>query len=922
MKIGEGRVCRKRPIGGGRLLLLFLLAAVHSFSLLALEPSRPLDKFLLRNWTTREGLASDTIVSLAQSGDGCLWIGTAKGLCRFDGLTFTRQKGHPLHRDVEERGMALFTGPGNRLWLVTLDGIFRFHNRQFVRVRLNDGQTAERMKRLFRDTRGNLWLVTGSGALSRWQNQRFEPLGSVGNLKIQAISAIMEDLGGDLWLGSREEGLFKLKKRAFIPFNGAGLAGRSYGVLCLAQDRRGTVWVGTDRGLWQLEGGQTKVYSLDHGLSHPQVTGILEDCHGSIWLGTPDGLNRLYRDAGGTVTIESRLRGCAVTALLEDGEKNLWLGTRHSGLKQLRDSTFGAYSSEDGLSLPVWSLFEDSTGTTWVGSGAGGLFYFANGRFFPLLPEDPLLTAGITAIAEDHEGALWLGTNGRGLLRLQGNQLTHFSAREGLSNPYIWTLCADRRGALWIGTANGLNRCRRDIFKTFTTEEGLLSNRVVNVYEDSRGDIWVATFKGLHVLRGGRFERAALETFFPGIPVSAIYEDSRRTFWIGTYGREFKRLRPDTVSSFILDSPREINIVSRILEDDRQNLWLCTNGGVFRVSKASLEGRQGRKISRAHLTFFDETDGLPSADCSYLTKNAAIKTRSGDLWVATKKGIAVTNSRMVKIDPLPPTAVIEKIVVDQTVFYPLEEGNVFDDAASIAIHFTAPTFVAPAGLTFKYTLTGLNEAWFTLEHGATRAAVYEDLPAGDYRFRVKAGDRNGAWSGEEASLRFTLKRSFWPTARFWAFVLGIALVILIIGYWLVKKLWLTKGKKYRQPILDADRAKAYLKKLDDLLEVDKVYLDENLSLQILAQKMSIAPYRLSRLINERLGQSFPDLVNSYRVGAAQKMLADPRYRDKTILDIGLEVGFNNKVVFNKAFKKYTHLTPSQYRKRHLDDRTL
>jgi AraC-like DNA-binding protein len=106
-----------------------------------------------------------------------------------------------------------------------------------------------------------------------------------------------------------------------------------------------------------------------------------------------------------------------------------------------------------------------------------------------------------------------------------------------------------------------------------------------------------------------------------------------------------------------------------------------------------------------------------------------------------------------------------------------------------------------------------------------------------------------------------------------------------------------------------------LKKLTYFMDVEKVFRDETISLQSLSEKLSIPPYRLSQIINEKLGKSFSDFINTYRIEEAKRLLTHPRWAEQKILSIAFEVGFNTKAAFNYVFKKYTGMTPTQYKKR-------
>lgn len=121
------------------------------------------------------------------------------------------------------------------------------------------------------------------------------------------------------------------------------------------------------------------------------------------------------------------------------------------------------------------------------------------------------------------------------------------------------------------------------------------------------------------------------------------------------------------------------------------------------------------------------------------------------------------------------------------------------------------------------------------------------------------------------------------------------------------------AKKYLKSGLDTKKADDYLSKLIRVMEVDRLFIESNLTLHKLANKMSISPNHLSQLLNERLNQSFFDFVNSHRVEEAKKMLRNPASNNLTMLAIAYEVGFSSKSTFNSVFKKYVNMTPSKYK---------
>ena len=123
------------------------------------------------------------------------------------------------------------------------------------------------------------------------------------------------------------------------------------------------------------------------------------------------------------------------------------------------------------------------------------------------------------------------------------------------------------------------------------------------------------------------------------------------------------------------------------------------------------------------------------------------------------------------------------------------------------------------------------------------------------------------------------------------------------------------SKKYKKSTLTDVKAEEYLQKLHRVMKVKKLYCRNDLTLQGVAKELSISHHHLSQIINQRLNQNFYEFVNRHRIEEAKKMVTDLAYSSMGISDIAYEVGFNSVTSFNSAFKKFTNMTPSQFRKR-------
>ena len=156
----------------------------------------------------------------------------------------------------------------------------------------------------------------------------------------------------------------------------------------------------------------------------------------------------------------------------------------------------------------------------------------------------------------------------------------------------------------------------------------------------------------------------------------------------------------------------------------------------------------------------------------------------------------------------------------------------------------------------------------------------------------------------------------------YAVTYAMTLWIYSIGYFALDKSQILSGfkgipnaPKYRKSTLTEAQASHHLAQLEAFMHTEKPYLDNELTLNVLAKRLSISPHHLSQIINGGLDQTFFDYINSYRVEAVKEMLLDPRKQHLTLLGMAHEAGFNNKTSFNLAFKKFTGTTPSEYRHR-------
>jgi AraC-like DNA-binding protein len=120
-------------------------------------------------------------------------------------------------------------------------------------------------------------------------------------------------------------------------------------------------------------------------------------------------------------------------------------------------------------------------------------------------------------------------------------------------------------------------------------------------------------------------------------------------------------------------------------------------------------------------------------------------------------------------------------------------------------------------------------------------------------------------------------------------------------------------EKYARSGLRDDSAQYYVEKLSALMRDQKTYLDCNLTLRTLANLLKLRPHLLSQILNEQLGKSFYDYINEHRVTYAKELLTANAGAAMSVLDVAFASGYNNKVSFYNAFKRYVGITPTRYR---------
>lgn len=743
----------------------------------ALNPSFPLTEATQSVWNASAGLPHNSVVALAQTSDGYLWVGTEEGLARFDGVKFTIFDTSNTPALRSNHISALLADSQNRLWIGTQGGgLTLFIDGGFKTYTTKNGLPSDSISCLLFDKVGSLWIGTSGGGLSRLKDGKFRNYSSHNGLPDDSIFSLAQSKNGSIWVGTHA-GLATLTNSGVKVYTTKDGLPDNY-VKCVYITRAGDVWVGTNEaGLNRLSGGHFTHYGTKQGVASNSIWTIYEDSRNVLWIGTPDaGLSRF---SNGAFTLYSNRQGLPsnrVFAFLEDKQGDLWIATGGGGLVRLSNGIFSTLTIQQGLSNDVvLPVFQDRFGAIWAGTHGGGVNRIESGKVTAFTTRNGLADNVVFSLAEDVDGNIWISTR-KGLDRLAHGKFTLFTQKDGLPGDVVLCLYRDREGTLWAGSRGGLSRFDGNHFQTYTTRDGLTSNYVVSLYEDLRHRLWIGTGGGgLDVFSAGHFTSYSTASGLSSNTIWSISGDPDGTLWIGTAGGGLDRLRGGKVNVYRVEDGLFDNELFSILADKRGYLWISSNKGVFRISKSDLNAFADHRLRSLNSLPYGTVDGLKTNECNGGFQPAGWLTEDGKLLFATMHGLAIADPERVLSNKFVPSVLLEKISIDGNGFGLKNSVEAQPGEGELEFTFTAPALSGADRIRFRYKLDGFDKAW--VDAGQRRTAYYTNIPPGKYRFAVNAYSVDGAWTAPETSVEVSLLPHFYQTGVFLVSCVGFALAI-------------------------------------------------------------------------------------------------------------------------------------------------
>jgi len=754
---------RSRWLHVARGLTTFLLAFGLAVSLRAQQMS-------LQEFGQADGLQDLAVTSLAQDAAGFIWVGTQNGVFRFDGVRFER-----IGVDEKIASITAIVADGARTWIAADEGLWLWQDGSLRRVvPVGAPLSVSAYPQAIAPEGTALWVVSNwrlveltqaPGGVWR-QREVLDESQGVGRRERESVTSVAIGSGGDLWFGCGRRICRRHAGRYEVWGGERGVPAEPWHWLLRCSD--GSLWARGPRHVLQLAPGGTRFADRTDRQDSDDPLGLYplaEDAQHRILGAARGGLLRRAAQGWDRFGMTAGLpAGGRVRALLRDREGGLWMGMMGAGV--FRWPGYGRWenwSVESGLPhTAVWRFARggpEGRQTFYVATGAGVAWFDARvGRFRPVAA-----TVGqeTFALVGGPHGVAWTGTSHGRLLQLAGEGKVVGSTIELSSNEAVYDLFSQRAGDLWVASDAGLRHRAPDSSKIIKVPSAGPAQPFADGCEDREGTQWFAGAGGV-----ARYARRHWDDIRrPGgdVAVLACLRDGTFAATSGTDGVHLLAVVGTSLSDVDLTPPSlRGRRIEAMLEDRRRWLWVATDAGV------AVWNRQRWRL-------LDRSRGLVWNDTS---SGALFEDADGSIWVGTSRGASHLLAPEGLFEPIASRVSIlsverggRKLAVDQPMRLPWSPEQ-------LNINLFMPVYGDRNGLDVEYRLLGLDDHWTIAAHPDVSLT---GLPAGRYRFEVRAVDRDLGVPSPTASLDFDIDPPWWrsnPALAILALLASMAVLAL------------------------------------------------------------------------------------------------------------------------------------------------
>jgi len=754
-----------------RRLRHFLSAILAVLSLVpsafALSPDLRITQLYHTAWTAKDG-APTGVESLAQTSDGYLWISSAAGLFRFDGVRFERIDTVGGQHLPSTNVMSLLAPRSGGLWVG-----YRFGGASFIEggkvtnYGPREGLPGGTVTRMVQDHAGVIWANTGRG-LKRFDGSLWEDAGETFNLPSEFVRTLSVARDGTLWIVVGRTLMFLHPGQTVFSATDVQTSEEEADFV---ETPDGTLWL-TDAALGaHAVDGKDWITLRDP--KHGPLWGKLVDRDGTLWTSSPAGIHRVQHVATDSPRdMFSNLHGLTApyaNAFLEDREGNVWIGTA-AGVDRFRESRLTR------LELPY-----GANGFAIAAGDAGQLLVgidFNPGAFKVTAPAFAAVQGPqfITCVYRDDDGDVWYG--GRGIVwHAHGSRLDSLEVPADRANANYYPIQAitkDRAGRLWVSVVRG------GVFYYADDKWTRVDDPPLTMSSDASSRVWLG-YPGSRIKVIGPEPNSVLDlSLDDGLDIGnvmAILPHGADTWIGGELG--LARFDGNKFHAVTQSGGRQLPSVSGIAATAEGDLWLSSTAGAIKLAADEVQLLTSQPDYSVTVELFDFLDGMPGTPNAIRPLPSIAITSDGRLWFATTNGVVWIDPHHQRQNTLAPNVDVQTIVADGRTYEPRAGVRLPTKARNVQISYTALSLSIPERVHFRYQL-GANEPW--QDAGSRRTAYFTDLGPGNYAFRVIAANNDGVWNNVGATLEFAIPPAFYQTKWFYALCALALIAALVFAY--------------------------------------------------------------------------------------------------------------------------------------------
>ena len=513
------------------------------------------------------------------------------------------------------------------LFLISISGVSQTYN--FKNYNIEQGLPQSQVLAIYQDHNGVMWFGTNGGGAGKFDGNKFATISDNDGLINNIVFSIVENHKKELVFGT-SKGISVYNGLKFKNYNEKNNLTNSW-VFKVLQDGDKT-WIGTQEGVYILQGEKIRRFSFDKILDKASVFSIFIDSKKKIWFGTINNGAICYDQSNNTFThfnTSNGLQGNLVFSFEENKEQEVLIGTVTGvNIVDSKNVIRNCDYIPRQFYVAFRSMLISSKNEQWFGSADIGLYRYSGAYLRSFNLTNGLTNNSLMCIFEDRENNIWIGTDGSGVYKFLGEQFTSYSKKDGLPEDYVNAVAQSKSGAYWVALRNsGISKIENGTTTNYkfdrANQNAIPDNDILTILPLDDGRLFLGTRDGLCIYENGKFKTFDGNNFRHKYILS-LFEDSKKNIWIGTNDGLF------TYSNGVITDVKYANAMKQseidfsifcIIEDKNNDIWAGTEHGVL-------------KLEKGNVTYFNDKNNFISRRIS----SAAIDGNK-NLWFGTEEGL-------------------------------------------------------------------------------------------------------------------------------------------------------------------------------------------------------------------------------------------------------------------------------------------